>query len=226
MTDTDTAAKRADQIRKVAGNFPDGGGLDAVAWLFAEAYEAGDHKTLGYASWADYVNAEFGAHRRRIERSTRLAWMPVLEMAGMLGTEMAAVFGVSKSSVSNDRSNTPDDDEDAPVQNFNPELYRSACGMEIAPAEVAWLFVAIPDDDDKRSGYRWGMHFGFAAQAIDNVVYSAPPQGRGWVLWSAVKRAEAAAQDIASRSGRTTQAEAGSAKGGTLLVWTFRKESR
>jgi len=77
--------------------------VDDSVGLMAEAYGKRIWLALGQASWEDFVNAELGEVRVRLERGVRqsLAYR-MSETAHMTTRAIAPVFGVDQKTVSND----------------------------------------------------------------------------------------------------------------------------
>jgi len=87
----DRARARASRIRE---------SLTAAWGDLTAAWEAGDHVTLGYGSWADYLEAEFGDLRRlKLDPATRRERALDATARGMSRREAAAALGVSVGSV-------------------------------------------------------------------------------------------------------------------------------
>ena len=83
----DRARARASRIRE---------SLTAAWGDLTAAWEAGDHVTLGYGSWADYLEAEFGDLRRlKLDPATRRERALDATARGMSRREAAAALGVS-----------------------------------------------------------------------------------------------------------------------------------
>lgn len=116
----DEARTRADRIRA---------GLDSVHYTrndIIDAYQARDWETLGYDSWASYVEAEFvGATRLRLPREDRRELVSTLRNAGLSTRAIASATGASKGTVDNDikagaQNWAPDDGSDSRAQSATP----------------------------------------------------------------------------------------------------------
>ncbi len=94
------ARERADAIRSGIDAIADA--LESVPRLIIEARKAEDWRTLGYASWDDYVKAEFGTSIIKLDKATRQTWAITLSQAGMSTREIAPVVNVSYKTVQRD----------------------------------------------------------------------------------------------------------------------------
>src|SRR5437868_3217013 len=99
-TSTTAAKERAEAIRSGIDAIADA--LERVPRLIIEAREAGDWRTLGYASWDDYVKGEFGTSIIKLDKATRQTWAVTLSQAGMSTREIAPVVNVSYKTVQRD----------------------------------------------------------------------------------------------------------------------------
>lgn len=92
------------------------GYLETLA-LIAKAREEGDHLTLGYKSWAEYVDAEYGEGRLRLSAEMRRKAVEELRLAGASQREIGHTLGVSPATVNADlarvQDRTPAEDEGA-----------------------------------------------------------------------------------------------------------------
>lgn len=90
------ATARAGQIRAGIHNY-----LQTLA-LIAQAWQENDWRTLGYADWSTYVDAEFGEERLRLPREHRQKAVEELRLAGMSQRAIAATVGASQDTVRRD----------------------------------------------------------------------------------------------------------------------------
>lgn len=67
--------------------------------LVKQAWEESDWKTLGYDSWVDYLDGEFGAERLGLPAEHREKALTELRMAGMSVRAIAETTGKPKSSI-------------------------------------------------------------------------------------------------------------------------------
>jgi len=91
------AHQRADTIRKYLGVLTDE--VSAMANRLARAYELRDWEVLGYQSWAEYCDREFGTCMGKLAAGVRQAWRPALTAAGMSTGEIAAACGVNRKTI-------------------------------------------------------------------------------------------------------------------------------
>jgi len=87
------ARQRAGQIRQGMRDYIKTLGLVKQAW------EESDWKTLGYGSWIDYLDGEFGAERLGLPPEHREKALTELRMAGMSVRAIAETTGKPKSSI-------------------------------------------------------------------------------------------------------------------------------
>jgi hypothetical protein len=113
MTIQDLAAtaarERADAIRSGIDSIA--AALDKIPPLIIEAHDADDWKTLGYDSWAAYVEGEYGTSFIKLQKAQRKEWTATLTDAGLTQREIAAVTNVSQMQVSRDSAETKVSDE-------------------------------------------------------------------------------------------------------------------
>lgn len=102
----ETAAReRADAIRR--GIDATAEALKEVPRLVIEAHKAADWRTLGYASWNDYVSGEFNTSLLKLDKATRKTWTLSLKDAGMSTREIAPVTNVNQTTVVRDANASP-----------------------------------------------------------------------------------------------------------------------
>ena len=99
------AQKRAETIRKYLDALT--GSVDAMADRLARAYELRDWEALGYQSWSEYCEREFGTHMVKLAAGIRKAWRPALTAAGMSTAEIAAACGVNRKTIQRDSKPRP-----------------------------------------------------------------------------------------------------------------------
>jgi hypothetical protein len=107
------ARRRADRIRLLVVAMANQ--RDKVLDLITEASELHDWRTLGYSTWKDYVNTEFGEALHRLCREDRRETVLLLSRTGLSTRAIAPIVGVGKSTIDRDLSGvpdgTPDDDQ-------------------------------------------------------------------------------------------------------------------
>lgn len=90
LASREVAEVRADAIRT---------GMEGVWSLIEKAWLARDWEALGYASWDDYVEGEFGTARIRLPREEETEVIESMRAVGMSGPAIAAATGVSEPTV-------------------------------------------------------------------------------------------------------------------------------
>lgn len=88
------ARARAGQIRFGMQNY-----IETLG-VIAQARANNDHETLGYDSWAEYVDNEFGDGRLKLPSDMRQKAITELRLAGASQREIAHTVGVNQSTVS------------------------------------------------------------------------------------------------------------------------------
>jgi len=88
--------------------------VEATWELIAEAYQREVWTSLGYGSWDDYCQREFGSARIKLPREERPDVVGSLREAGLSQRAIAAATGVAQSTVhedlsSGDRNRSPDE---------------------------------------------------------------------------------------------------------------------
>lgn len=97
------AERRAERIRLTATSFMEA--RDKMSSLLAEAQREGDHETMGYRSWTEYIAALFSdTPLMRLSRDERKVIVADLAEQGMSSRAIAPVVGASQRTVSNDLS--------------------------------------------------------------------------------------------------------------------------
>lgn len=102
---TGGAQKRADTIRSYLDALTNE--VSAMGDRLARAYELRDWEVLGYASWAEYCEREFGTHMVKLNAGVRKAWQPALKAAGMSTGEIASATGVNRKTIQRDSKPKP-----------------------------------------------------------------------------------------------------------------------
>ncbi|GAA4849436.1 hypothetical protein GCM10023403_10180 [Pseudonocardia benzenivorans] len=99
-TTLDQARARADRIRASA--------VAVADWLadIRGAYAARDWEALGYPTWQEYLDGEFGEHRISLPVEERREVVGVMARAGMSVRAIAPALGVSVGTVQADRAST------------------------------------------------------------------------------------------------------------------------
>lgn len=90
------ARARAGRIREGMRNY-----IATLGEIFA-AWNDADWTVLGYTSWAEYVDAEFGAERVRLPADQRKKAVEELRLAGMSTRAIGTTLGVNRSTVQKD----------------------------------------------------------------------------------------------------------------------------
>lgn len=92
--------ERLRTARSRAGHIRYGMQVIADTWIYiARARAEGDHLTLGYETWDDYVDGEFGEHRVKLPPEKRAAAIAGLAAVGLTQRETAYTLGVSQPTV-------------------------------------------------------------------------------------------------------------------------------
>jgi len=128
-------------------------GFVTFTWdLVQEAYVGRAWVALGYSSWDDYCELEFGTSRLRLPREERSEVVASLHEAGLSVRAIAAATGSSKSTVARELS---------PVPNGTPGLFPiwpendarwEALAREVTEAAERGLVIAdrLADEGDRR----------------------------------------------------------------------------
>lgn len=87
--------------------------LDGLWEMVIEAFKRGAHRALGYASWDEYCEIEFGSNRIRLPREERQDTVRSMREAGLSIRAIQSATGAAKSTVEADlrqvsRFGTPD----------------------------------------------------------------------------------------------------------------------
>jgi hypothetical protein len=145
--DVDEARRLTDDIK----------GFVTFTWdLVQEAYAGRAWAVLGYSSWDDYCEEEFGASRLRLPREERSEVVASLHEAGLSVRAIAVATGSSKSTVARELS---------PVPNGTPDLFPiypesdarwQAAAKEVLEAAKQCLAEAdrLADEGDRRGALR------------------------------------------------------------------------
>lgn len=106
LATVDQARARADRIRASA--------VAVADWLsdIRGAYASRDWESLGYATWHDYLEGEFGEHRVSLPVEERREVVAVMSRAGMSTRAIAPALGVSQRTVADDVRSTEQDCSD------------------------------------------------------------------------------------------------------------------
>lgn len=95
------AERRAERIRLTATSFMEA--RDKMSSLLAEAQREGDHETMGYRSWTEYIAALFSdTPLMRLSRDERKVIVADLAEQGMSSRAIAPVVGASVATVKRD----------------------------------------------------------------------------------------------------------------------------
>lgn len=101
------AERRAERIRLTATSFMEA--RDKMSSLLVEAQREGDHETMGYRSWPEYIAALFSdTPLMRLSRDERKVIVADLAEQGMSSRAIAPVVGASKSTVAADIESVQD----------------------------------------------------------------------------------------------------------------------
>ena len=73
--------------------------LDGIWELVTEAYTAGAHRALGYASWDAYCTTEFGSNRIQLPKEERAETVRSLRESGLSPNAIASATGTSRRTV-------------------------------------------------------------------------------------------------------------------------------
>ena len=92
------------------------GYLETLA-LIAAARAQDDHLTLGYKSWAEYVDGEYGAERLKLSPEMQQKAITELRLVGATQREIAHTLGVNQSNVS--RALARDDADASPDEIYD-----------------------------------------------------------------------------------------------------------
>lgn len=143
--------ERQGQARARASKIRTGivGYLETLA-VIAEAWKQNDWDTLGYDSWAAYVESEFGADRLRIPAAHRQKAVNELRLTtDMSNRAIAQAVGVSPTQVRRDLTSGGTD--------VPPEAVRGADGKSYPPARspvAEAMEQAIVDANERANGHR------------------------------------------------------------------------
>lgn len=125
---------------------------DRLASQVAEAYQRRADKALGYESWADYAQAEFGEKTASIAAPIRRELVSTLSAEGMSTRAIAPAVGVSQQAVSKELhhpdvttklSPAPAAARDAKVPQSGPPAPTSAPAAEPHPSKSWSDFAAV-----------------------------------------------------------------------------------
>ena len=101
MLDTDGAKRITERIRLTLDSTSRN--LSRLAELVNEAYQRRADLALGYGSWAEYSNAEFGEETRDLAPQFRRQLVGMLSAEGMSTRAIAPAVGVNQSTIARDR---------------------------------------------------------------------------------------------------------------------------
>ena len=73
--------------------------LDGLWEMVIEAFKRGAHRALGYASWDEYCEIEFGSNRIRLPREERQETVRSMREAGLSNRAIASATGMSEPTV-------------------------------------------------------------------------------------------------------------------------------
>lgn len=125
--------------------------IDDTIQHIARARAEGDHLTLGYDTWLDYVNGEFGADRVKLPIEKRNEYIQLLALAGASQRDIAGTVGVSQPTVQ--RALGRGDSDESPAEDVD-------AGQDDSPALVAALKASIEDAASRAQGHRAGPPVG------------------------------------------------------------------
>ncbi|MGC5664949.1 hypothetical protein ACN261_31950 [Micromonospora sp. WMMD723] len=111
LTDRSTeeaARARAERIRQGLRDY-----LETVA-EFALAFERGDWQVLGYPSWQDYLDGEYGADRLRVPEVHRTQAVATLRHVGMSTRAIGAALNISKATAAREVASVSAEADDLP----------------------------------------------------------------------------------------------------------------
>ena len=107
------AERRAERIRLTATSFMEA--RDKMSSLLVEAQREGDHETMGYRSWPEYIAALFSdTPLMRLSRDERKVIVADLAEQGMSSRAIAPVVGASHVTVQSDMRSSGKNLPDAP----------------------------------------------------------------------------------------------------------------
>lgn len=107
------AERRAERIRLTATSFMEA--RDKMSSLLVEAQREGDHETMGYRSWPEYIAALFSdTPLMRLSRDERKVIVADLAEQGMSSRAIAPVVGASRDTVQKDIRSSGRNLPDAP----------------------------------------------------------------------------------------------------------------
>lgn len=116
------AERRAERIRLTATSFMEA--RDKMSSLLVEAQREGDHETMGYRSWPEYIAALFSdTPLMRLSRDERKVIVADLAEQGMSSRAIAPVVGASFKTVARDI-------ESVSVDTDAPRTVKSIDGIE------------------------------------------------------------------------------------------------
>ena len=103
--------------------------LDGLWEMVIEAFKRGAHRALGYSSWDEYCEIEFGSNRIRLPREERQETVRSMREAGLSNKSIAAATGMSAMQIGRDARN-------AGVTNVTPRLGADGKTYSIARNEA------------------------------------------------------------------------------------------
>lgn len=107
------AERRAERIRLTATSFMEA--RDKMSSLLVEAQREGDHETMGYRSWTEYIAALFSdTPLMRLSRDERKVIVADLAEQGMSSRAIAPVVGAGYRTVQRDIESSGSNGPDAP----------------------------------------------------------------------------------------------------------------
>lgn len=116
--------ERQNAARSRAGHIRYGMQVIADTWIYiARARAEGDHLTLGYDTWEEYVDGEFGEHRVKLPPEKRAAAVAGLVAVGLTQREAGYTLGLSAATVNralparvSNETGISDADHDSPAE--------------------------------------------------------------------------------------------------------------
>lgn len=116
------AERRAERIRLTATSFMEA--RDKMSSLLVEAQREGDHETMGYRSWPEYIAALFSdTPLMRLSRDERKVIVADLAEQGMSSRAIAPVVGAHHATVARDMESVADATD-------SPRTVKSIDGVE------------------------------------------------------------------------------------------------
>lgn len=200
LSDAD-ARKLTDQIKTLAEAVQES--LDKLGNLIAAAYTQDAWSALGYGSWDEYVAAEFGTQRLRLDRDERQALVVQLRSAGMSTRAIGSGIGSSEATVRRDLDASASDDAD---EQTGTEPVKSLDGRQRPASRPAPQYE--PSGPDEFAADEEEI---VEAEIVDEKPASEPRRPRTDVTFT-VNRALSKLDDAADEAEKITRAHLASRK--------------